>query len=123
MPSLNSRIPCPRPFINSGILRPPNRITTITRISNRCIGLNSMKTPPSPDPGKDAGNSYGWRPVRIRNRSKYNTFIAHTPRDSFAVQELEQGNRVLAADARKLFESSNLQAFSVLLLVICQQAF
>src|ERR1700726_2100317 len=30
MPSLNSRMPCPSPFITSGIFLPPNKITMVS---------------------------------------------------------------------------------------------
>jgi hypothetical protein len=45
IPALNSLMPWPRPRIKSGILRPPNNMTTIIKIRIRCIGLNSIKPP------------------------------------------------------------------------------
>lgn len=56
MPSLNSRTPCPRPRITSGILRPPKSTSTTTAIISKCIGLSHIEhlpfrthpTPPRP---------------------------------------------------------------------------
>lgn len=45
IPCLNSLMPVPKPRISSGILRPPNKITTMIRINNKCIGLSSIKPP------------------------------------------------------------------------------
>src|SRR5579863_4993466 len=42
MPSLNSRTPCPKPFITSGILRPPKRTRTTIAIINKCMGLSHI---------------------------------------------------------------------------------
>src|ERR1700690_3436738 len=42
IPSLNSRMPCPRPCIISGILRPPKNTRTTIAIIARCQTLNSM---------------------------------------------------------------------------------
>jgi len=51
MPSLNSRTPCPRPFITSGILRPPNSTKMTMAIINKCIGLSHMGYLPfAPEP-------------------------------------------------------------------------
>jgi hypothetical protein len=44
MPSLNSRTPCPRPFIISGIFFPPKRTSTTTARIKRCIGLSNIET-------------------------------------------------------------------------------
>jgi len=42
IPSLNSRTPCPSPFMTSGILRPPNRTRITTAIINKCMGLSHI---------------------------------------------------------------------------------
>src|SRR5690242_5759449 len=42
IPSLNSRTPCPKPFITSGILRPPKRTRTTIAIINKCMGLSHI---------------------------------------------------------------------------------
>jgi len=44
MPSLNSRTPCPRPFIISGIFFPPKSTSTTTARIKRCIGLSNIET-------------------------------------------------------------------------------
>ena len=44
MPSLNSRTPCPRPFIISGIFFPPKRTSTTAAMIKRCIGLSNIET-------------------------------------------------------------------------------
>src|SRR5215813_14835705 len=44
IPSLKPRTPSPSPRINSGILRPPKRISTTTRMISQCIG-NSILPP------------------------------------------------------------------------------
>ena len=42
IPSLNSRTPCPRPFITSGILRPPKSTRMTIAIISKCMGLSHM---------------------------------------------------------------------------------
>lgn len=42
MPSLKLRMPSPNPFMISGMRFPPNKIKTITRTINQCIGLSNI---------------------------------------------------------------------------------
>src|SRR5258708_29333189 len=86
MPSLKPRTPSPRPRINSGILRPPKRISTTTRIISQCIG-NSMKPPATAHFTTPANRGYT---PRKRVKLQYNTFITLPPGHAFAVQIFQQ---------------------------------
>src|SRR5579862_1307143 len=115
IPSLNSRTPCPSPFITSGILRPPKSTRITTAMIRRCIGLSHMGTYLSRLAHRAA------RPRNLYLRLQYNTLIPGPPRHVLAVQVLQQRNGVLAADSRKLFECSNRQPVSFFFAVFRQE--
>src|ERR1051325_11596446 len=114
MPSLNPRTPSPRPRINSGIFRPPNKISTTTRIISQWIG-NSIK-PPAPD----------YQTLSRQNlfqhwgncvKLEYNTLVSGPARYALPVQIFKQGDRILSRNARKLLESGHGDSLALRLLV------
>src|SRR6266849_3164486 len=115
MPSLNPRTPSPSPRISSGILRPPNRISTTTRIISQCIG-NSMLPPTPYQPDANIPRCSPRSAVNSKNL-KYNTLISGPPRDSLPVQVFQQGNGVLAGNPRHFLESWHGDALALGLLV------
>jgi hypothetical protein len=133
MPSLNSRTPCPSPFIISGIFLPPKRTSTTTARIKRCIGLSNIETylshPANRARHPKTTTSGACRhitllhgiarqtPQTLRLRLQYNTLVPGPPRHVLAVQMLEQWNRVFAADPCKLFECRNRQVIAFLLAV------
>src|SRR6266446_2889973 len=114
MPSLNPRTPSPSPRISSGILRPPNRISTTTRIISQCIG-NSM-LPPTPYPPHANIPRCSPRSAVNSKNLKYNTLIPGPPRDSLPVQVFQQGNGVLAGNPRQFLENRHRDALALGLL-------
>jgi hypothetical protein len=59
-------------------------------------------------------------PQRIP-QSKYNTLVADSACNVFAVKKFEQRNRVFPAHAREVLESDHGQAFAMLLSVLVDQ--
>src|SRR5271170_4556666 len=113
MPSLNSRTPCPSPFITSGIFRPPRSTRMTMAIINRCIGLSHI-SPYLSRPGMR-------NPSPPTLPSKYNTLVSRSPCHVLAVQVLQQRNRILPADPGKVLECRDRQPVAALLSVLDQQ--
>src|SRR5262245_23165739 len=114
MPSLNPRTPSPNPRISSGILRPPKRISTTTRMISQCIG-NSILPPALCQPESST------LPTRSTSekgaKSEYNTLVALPPGHAFAVQILEQRDGIFACDAGQVFKSGHGDSLSFRLFV------
>src|SRR4029077_1107658 len=102
MPSLNPRTPSPRPRINSGIFRPPNKISTTTKIISQWIG-NSIK-PPAPD-YQTLSRQNLFQHWGICVKSEYNTLVSGSARHSLPIQILKQGDGVFSRNAGKLLKS------------------
>jgi len=88
-------------------------------------GRTAPGTPNLPHPAHAAYRSTS-RPGRrapqtLHLRLQYNTLVPSPPRHVLAVQMLEQRNRILPADSRKLFERRDRQAIAFFLAVLRQQ--
>src|SRR5882724_692490 len=113
MPSLKPRTPSPIPRINSGILRPPKRMSTMTAIISQCIG-NSIKPPATYNFSTPCKRR---EPAKKTAKLEYNTFVALSAGDAFAVQIFEQGYGVFAGDAGQIFESGHRDSLAFRLFV------
>src|SRR5260370_19318086 len=113
MPSLKPRTPSPIPRINSGILRPPKRISTMTAIISQCIG-NSIKPPATYNFNTPCKRR---EPAKNPAKLEYNTFVALSAGDAFAVQIFQQRNGVFAGDAGQIFECGHRDSLALRLFV------
>src|SRR5882724_6869474 len=115
MPSLNPRTPSPRPRINSGILRPPNKINTTTRIISQWIG-NSIKPPAPHYQTCSRRNLFRRRGFCVK--SQYNTLISGPARYPFAVEIFQQLNGVLPRNSSELLEGRHRYSLVLRLLIV-----
>src|SRR4051812_45075498 len=108
MPSLKFRMPSPSPFITSGILRPPNKISTIASTTNQWKILNSpMNNLHAPVSDRcsftltqDASPGKPLQAVHLQD----NTLVACAPRHPLPVEVFQKRNSILAGNSGQILE-------------------